>query len=235
MRSLYGSCSVVASIGLMSLLAILPSCGVQEGGADDSAQSDPTAVERAALSRGTRLDHAQAISLLGDKVPAALGESCSTIGATCAPSVTAPTSPTCTSINAGNVCENVGTQPGVKVDFVCLPGSSGLVCSSFSEQQPVSISCSIPTDGISCNTGCDTPQCSSYPSICANQTNEIQRCQTATCAQGTCGTPTVTTSIVGTCTRTTEGERCGPLTGCFAPKAPICTVTGSCACLLGAE
>lgn len=177
-------------------------------------QADSLAIPRATVTPGSRIDRAQLVQLLGDRLPAAVGESCPVLGAVCAPRSFAPTT-SCGGFS--DTCDSSGTQNGVFIDFICQNGNGGAVCTAVADQTTVTVGCSRSTNGASCGARqCDAPFCLAYPSRCAEQTTQVQNCVSAgVCSNDVCTGQIVTQQAVGTCQRNTDGIRncpggCGP-------------------------
>lgn len=234
----YRNClSVMLLGGLLGAVVVSCQSGMDDSAAQEGISSDPSAVEQSALSAvsdttrapGLKLDRQQAAQLLGDRLPAAVGEPCTDLVADCAPVGYAPIG-TCGGFS--DTCDSTGTQSATPVHYRCLSNGSQTVCTAVADQTTVSIACSRQTNGISCGAArCDSPFCLAYASTCAEQATQVQNCFSArTCMNGICSNPTMTQSPVGTCQRNTDGKSCtagrtcdgGACVGCAAGKVDCC-------------
>ena len=249
MRSRLFSYSMGLIFCLASLTATVPSCSGGESGSEEPQPSDALPSDRsaahisdadriAALGRLPKVDRPQLTALLGDRVPAAAGDACSNLGSQCSPNVNAIVRE-CGGF--AGVCGSTGTEDVVPLQFFCLPVNGAGVCTAVESGPQQTISCTVPSDGKPCSTGCNPDVCDAYSSSCDAETNEIRKCFSGgTCSNNTCINQTSTTTVVGTCSRETEGLSCTtselpPSTTCSPPRAPICNVNHLCACLLGAQ
>ncbi len=192
-------------------------------------QSALSAVPDATRGAGMKLDRQQALQLLGDRLPAAVGEPCTDWVADCAPVGFAPIG-ACGGFS--DTCDSSGTQSATPVHYRCLSNGSQFVCTAVADQTPVTIACSRQTNGISCGAArCDAPFCLAYSNVCAEQTTQVQNCFSArTCQNDVCLNPTTTQRAVGTCQRNTDGNSCpggracdgGACEGCPRGKVDCC-------------
>lgn len=225
---------------LTSLAATALGCSNVEPGAEESQQTDDlsaaqpvSAARRAEIERMPKLDRAQLIALLGGNVPAAALAFCSGVdGTQCAPPTNGIIRP-CGGFQG--VCGSTGTEDIVPLSFLCISN----VCTPVATGPQQTISCTVPSDGKACSTGCNTPTTCDYSSTCDVSANKIQRCFSGgTCSNNQCVNQTFTDSVVGTCTRDTVGLTC-PISElpphdspCERPKVAQCTVSHVCGCLL---
>jgi hypothetical protein len=236
--------SIGVTCVLGSLIAAASSCGRLDNGPEEQLESDSAALEQAAPLTdstgqvatpvpGSKLDRQQLVALVGKAAPAGVGEACPTIGMICAPPVNGILR-ACGGFSG--ICDSTGTEDVLPINFICLPGSSGNVCTAVAGQTPQTIDCTVPTDGQSCSTGCGGSFCAAYSSQCDEETNRVRNCfSNGVCSNNSCVNQTFSQEIVGTCTRETDGQSCTTMTLCQPPKAGICTVNGLCACLLGPQ
>lgn len=183
-------------------------------------------VSASELRPGAKIGRQQLVQLFGERVAAAAGQSCSVLGAVCAPQAFAPTTP-CGGFST--TCDSSGTQNGVFVDFICQNDGNNATCTPIAQTTIVTVGCSRVTNGTVCAAArCDTPFCLSYPNTCAEQTTQVQNCfSAAVCSNDVCGGQTVTQQAIGTCQRNTEGLRCAA--SCKPGFIGECT-NGHCAC-----
>lgn len=225
---LYRSCLTFVFLGSL-LGATVTGCeaGLDEAH-DEARSSEGTALEpdRSDVSDvtrapGTKLDRQQAAQLLGDSLPAAVGEPCTDLIVDCAPVGFAPIG-TCGGFS--DTCDSTGTQSATPVHYRCLSNGSQFVCTAVAEQTLVTIACSRQTNGNSCGAArCDTPFCLAYSDECAERTTQVQNCFSArTCMNDVCSNPTVTQSAVGTCLRNTDGNSCSEGRTCAGGECPEC-------------
>lgn len=155
--------------------------------------------------------------------PADFGEPCSGIGSVCADSVEAVVRP-CGGFSG--TCDSTGTMDILLVNFICLPGGSGAICQAVASQVPETVTCTVPTDGNACSTGCGPSYCD-YSSTCDRSAPRVRDCRSnGTCANDVCVGETVTKQNLGqTCSRITEGDPCNASCG-----AGQCHPNGTCSC-----
>lgn len=207
-----------------------------------SAERSAAAAKQQAdiIAHSTPLSLAQATELLGDRLPSAAGEAC-TPGTQCAPDEV-----DIVQLCGGftGVCGGHGTQVTRTIHFGCVTFTGTPTCQAFADQNTVTSACTVSTDGRACATGCNPDSCNQFQKTCDMTTDLVRSCSSGgTCSNEQCVNQTVTTTVVGACTRPfdTAGERCQqgevPFQDqpCQAPKAPICNVNHACACLLGAQ
>jgi len=225
---------------LLSLLVAAASCQQGEDPEDpgaestntDSAKPEQAASRSAATSTppsGSRIDRAQLVQLVGDRVPAAVGQSCPALNVVCAPQVFAATT-ACGSFS--DTCDTTGTQSGVLVDFICLNINGNATCTAIAEQTPVTAGCTRVTNGVSCGSpaSCSAPFCLAFSDECDEDASQVRNCQAAgVCSNGVCNQP-VTQQVVGTCVRDTDGMSCAS-GGCANGRSGTCN-TGDCTCLV---
>jgi len=181
-----------------------------------ASQTDSAATLLLGVEPGARIDRPQLVQLLGDRVPAAAGESCTNLGQMCA---TRSLTPTTSCGGFSSTCDSSGTQSGVFVDFICLNINGNATCTGVVQDPTVvTVACSRVTNGLSCGAQtCDAPFCLSYDSTCAQQTTQVQNCVSAgVCSNDVCTGQVATQQVVGTCQRNTNGTSCGART-CDAP------------------
>ena len=216
------------------LVAAVVGC---EGGGDDPAEraevdsADPApgaspADSAAILRSGSKLDRQQAAQLLGDRTPAAVGESCPVLGQSCAARAFAVTT-ACAGFSG--TCDSTGTQNGVWVDFLCLNINGSATCTAVAEQTAVTVSCSRVTNGTSCGTAsCGAAFCLGYSSDCAESTTQVHNCTSAgVCSNDVCTGQTTTQTAVGSCQRNTDGIGCSR--SCQITQVAVCSA-GGCTC-----
>jgi hypothetical protein len=192
-------------------------------------QTDSTATLPPEVKPGATIDRPQLAQLLGDRVPAAAGESCLVLGQVCAPRAFAATT-VCSGFS--NTCDSSGTQSGVFVDFVCLNNAGNATCTVVVQDPTVvTVSCSRVTNGTSCGTAsCGAPFCLGYSDFCAQSTTLVHNCTSAgVCSNEVCTGQVATQEAVGTCQRNTDGAVClvGNGAGCIlavcSNQACVCT------------
>jgi hypothetical protein len=239
--------SFLLSFGLASV-ATAGACGHEEGGAGSAAASaealaseasGSTAIGSDRITELTRrkVDRQQLVALLGDNVPADVGAACSPIGSTCLPDENAVVVP-CGGFQGA--CDSTGTQVIRKIHFFCLPGGGGNTCTAVADQVTETVSCTVPTDGKACTTGCGPEFCSPYANSCDAETDRVRVCHTGgTCLNDQCVNETTVTEVTGTCERETEGDSCSPSevrpigSPCGPFTSPICDPGHVCRCLTG--
>ncbi len=238
------------SIGMIfcvtSLIVAVPGCDRLDNGPEllesgSSAQEQaaplvgpagPTG-QAAALVPGSQLDRQQLVALLGNAIPADVGEPCPVINDTChAPSYTPLTD--CGGFT--DTCDSSGTQSVLPVVFLCKAIPGGTECKGFVGEIVETRQCSVTTNGRACSTGCGASFCGAYPTLCALETTRFRNCfSNGTCSNDTCANQTVTQVAVGTCERDVEGRHCSPINGCRSPRIGLCQANGVCGCLPGPE
>jgi hypothetical protein len=244
MRTQLSKYSMGLAFCLASFAAAATGCTSTAGtGSEESQQADeiaaPLSADRIAeLSRQPKIDAKELTALLGDKVPAGAGDACTGIGTSCAPDENGIIVP-CGGFDS--TCDSTGIQTIRKIHFFCLPGGGGNTCQAIADQTTQQVSCTVPTEGKSCTSGCGAEHCDAYSSTCDVDTNKVRTCFTGgSCHNDACSGETATVQITGSCTRETAGLRCQqgevtPPAFCQAPKAPICAVNHLCECLTGAQ
>jgi len=110
-----------------------------------ASQTDSTATLLPGVDPGSKIDRPQLVQLLGDRVPAAAGESCTALGQECAPRTFAATT-ACGGFS--DTCDVTGTQKGLFVDFLCLNNNGNAICTGVVQNPtPVTVTCSRVLDG----------------------------------------------------------------------------------------
>jgi hypothetical protein len=183
-----------------------------------------------------KVDRAQLFTLVGDKAPAAVGESCAVPGTVCAPPINAVTR-ACSGFQG--VCGSTGTEDIIPLGFFCFPTGAGAgVCTAVVTGSQQTRSCTVSTNGKTCSTGCGGEFCSPYTTSCDAEADKVRTCHSGgTCSNDQCVNETTTTEVTGTCTRDTEGGSCSqneirPIGSfCSSPRRPICDPNQVCRCL----
>jgi hypothetical protein len=240
MRSRRFGYSARVVVCLASLVAAASSCSPLDNEPEEQLESESSALQQpavptdqaATLVPGSKLDQSQLAAVLGGGIPEAVGDPCTGIGTSCGTPINAPLTP-CGGFTGG-VCDSTGTQTVIPINFICLPGQSGNVCTAVAGQNQQTVACTVPSNGRSCSTGCGNSFCLAFSSECDEVTNRVRNCfSNGVCSNDTCINQTATQQIVGTCTRDTEGRTCRPQGTCNPPSAGFCTPSAQCACLLG--
>lgn len=240
MRARLFGYSIGVAFCLASLVAAASGCAGLENDPEEKLGADSSALEQVALPAGqiaglvpgAKLDRQQ-VAALGASAAANVGESCPTPFTQCAPPVNAIIRE-CGGFT--NVCDSSGTEDILPITFLCLPGPSGNVCTAIAGQNQQTIACTVPTNGSACSTGCGGDFCAPYSTECAETTNRVRNCfSNGVCSNDTCTNQTFTQEVLGTCTRETDGNDCTPIFACEFPRVGLCTVSGTCACLLGPQ
>jgi len=165
--------NVLRMMSLVGLLAVAAVSCVRGADAPEDRAAEPTKTDLAELEQatlqtdstaallpgvepGSRLDRPQLVQLLGDRVPAAAGQSCTNLGQVCDTPSFAPIT-ACGGFS--DTCDSSGTQSGLVVVFRCLSNGSNAVCTGVIEDPAtVTRTCSRVTNGLSCGSSCDMSQ-----------------------------------------------------------------------------
>jgi hypothetical protein len=249
MRNRWLKCSLGAAVlAATSMFAAASGCGHLDDGtadgagpAEDQLEADSTMVQGSTarptpeaavpgLVPGARLD-ARALAVFDKAALTGVGSACTGLGSQCAPPVNGIVRE-CGGFTS--TCDSTGTEDVIPISFLCLPGTTGLTCQAIAGQQQQTISCTVPTNGKACSSGCGGSSCAPYHDDCDETTDRVQGCLSGgTCQNDACTNETFTQIVVGTCTRDTENNRCQPRTACQPGRVGLCNANGVCNCLLG--
>jgi len=170
-------------LGMMSLVGLLAvaavSCVRGADGPEDRAaehtktdlaemeqaasQTDSTAMLLPGVELGAKIGGLQLVQLLGDRVPAAAGEPCTSLGQVCATRSLAPTTP----CGYTSTCDSSATQTGVWVDFICLNINNNATCTGVVQDPTVvTVACSRVTNGLSCSSEIPFAKCVNDVCVC---------------------------------------------------------------------